>query len=132
VAKRTRVARTAPHRPGTRPVGARGAAAAPRRPDATPIGRTVSAPLAPAQPLPSEVQASALVETQGQPGGPILRSTPGRLKVKPNSLLAARAQTEYVYVGQDLRRIVTVGAILFGILLALWIVLVLLGMSGLY
>jgi hypothetical protein len=54
------------------------------------------------------------------------------MKVKANSLLAARAQTEYVYVGQDLRRIVLVGAMLFGILLALWIVLVILGVSGLY
>jgi hypothetical protein len=71
------------------------------------------------------------VETQSH-GGAILRSTPGRVKVKANSLLAARAQTEYVYVGQDLRRILIVGALLFGILLALWIVLVILGVSGLY
>jgi hypothetical protein len=73
-----------------------------------------------------------LVETQSQAGSAISRSTPGRLKVKANSLLASRAQTEYVYVGQDLRRIVVVGAILFAILFGLWILLVLLGMSGLY
>lgn len=57
---------------------------------------------------------------------------PGRVKVKPNSLLAARAETEYVYVGKDLRRIVMVGASLFGVLILLWIVLVVLGLSGLY
>ena len=54
------------------------------------------------------------------------------MKVKPNSLLAAKAATEYVYVGQDLRRIAIVGASLFGILLLLWILLVVLGLSGLY
>jgi len=40
--------------------------------------------------------------------------------------------TEYVYVGQDLRRIALVGASLFGVLLLLWILLVVLGLSGIY
>jgi hypothetical protein len=60
------------------------------------------------------------------------RSTPGRLKVKPNSLLAGKADTEYVYVRQDLRRIAIVGASLFGVLILLWLLLVVLGLSGLY
>jgi hypothetical protein len=129
VAKRTRGTKTAPHRPGTRPA-TRGTAA-PRR-EGLPAPRPVSAPLAPAQPLASEVQASALVETAGQSSGGILRSTPGRIKLKPNSLLASRATTEYVYVGQDLRRIALVGVGLFIILFSLWIVLVVLGAAGLY
>ncbi len=78
--------------------------------------------------------ATSLVEVQ--PGAAstaaISRSLPGRIKVKPNSLLAARAETEYVYVGRDLRRIVIVGAGMFGTLIVLWILLVVLGLSGLY
>jgi len=106
--------------------------AAPRRDSVTP--RPVSAPLAPAQPLPSAVGTTSLVEVQ--PGAAsttaISRSLPGRIKVKPNSLLAARSETEYVYVGRDLRRIVMVGAAMFGTLFVLWILLVVLGLSGLY
>ncbi len=91
--------------------------------------------------MPSEVQATTLITTdQAEPiraetpadAAAVARSTPGRVKVKPNSLLAAKAATEYVYVGQDLRRIALVGASLFGILLLLWIVLVVLGLSGIY
>jgi hypothetical protein len=143
VAKRTRGSRTAPNRPGARPAAAR-PANTPRRVTARPV----SAPLAPAQPMPSEVGASILttgadavapagaeaVAPMATPRGSaaIARSTPGRPKIKPNSLLAVKAETEYVYVGRDLRRIVTVGATLFGILLVLWVVLVVLGLSGLY
>jgi hypothetical protein len=57
---------------------------------------------------------------------------PGRVKVKPNSLLAARAAEEYIYVGQDLRRIALVAALLFGVMLVLWLLLVVLNLSGLY
>lgn len=131
MAKRTRVTRSAPARPGMRVASAKGPAA-PRRDAVTP--RPVSAPLAPAQPLPSAVESVALVDVP--PGAAstaaISRSLPGRIKVKPNSLLAARAETEYVYVGRDLRRIVIVGSTMFGTLLLLWIVLVVLGLSGLY
>jgi hypothetical protein len=92
--------------------------------------------------MPSEVvEATTLIttdrsvpiraETQADAAA-IARSTPGRVKVKPNSLLAAKAATEYVYVGQDLRRIAIVGASLFGVLILLWIVLVVLGLSGIY
>lgn len=55
-----------------------------------------------------------------------------RARAKPGSLLASRAATEYVYVGQDLRKIVVMGAILFAILIALWVLIVLLGFSSLY
>jgi hypothetical protein len=91
--------------------------------------------------MPSEVEATALIAADRSVSVPaaspvdyaaIARSTPGRVKVKPNSLLAAKAATEYLYVGQDLRRIAIVGASLFGVLLLLWILLVVLGLSGIY
>lgn len=96
----------------------------------------MTAPLAPSQPLPAEVDAQQLVTdppalSSGELAA-VPRSTPGRQKIKANSLLAAKATTEYVYVGQDLRRIAIVGLSLFGTLIALWIVLVVLGLSGLY
>ena len=59
--------------------------------------------------MPSEVEATTLITTDRSaplrtdaPGGcrrdrPL---DPGRVKVKPNSLLAAKAATEYVYVGR--------------------------------
>lgn len=49
------------------------------------------------------------------------RSHRGRVKVKPDSLLAQRAADEYVYVGKDLRRIVVVAGILFAALIVLWL-----------
>lgn len=45
---------------------------------------------------------------------------------KPGSVLAAKAATEYVYVAQDLRRILVVAAVLFGILFAAWLIVVVL------
>lgn len=47
-------------------------------------------------------------------------------KVKAGSLLAARAATEYVYVSQDMRRILLVASALVGILFALWLLVVVL------
>jgi hypothetical protein len=46
------------------------------------------------------------------------------VRTKPGSLLAVRAAAEYVYVGQDLRRIGLVATLLFGILVALWALLI--------
>ena len=45
-------------------------------------------------------------------------------KIKAGSVLAARAATEYVYVAQDLRRILLVAGALMGLLFALWLLLV--------
>jgi len=45
-------------------------------------------------------------------------------KVKAGSVLAARAATEYVYVAQDMRRILLVAAGLIGLLFALWLLVV--------
>jgi hypothetical protein len=47
-------------------------------------------------------------------------------RVKAGSLLAAKAATEYIYVAQDMRRIAIVAALLFGILFALWLLIVVL------
>lgn len=47
-------------------------------------------------------------------------------KVKAGSILAARAATEYVYVSQDLRRILLVASGLIGLLFALWALVVVL------
>lgn len=47
-------------------------------------------------------------------------------KVKAGSVLAVRAATEYLYVAQDLRRILFVAAGLVAVLLALWLVIVVL------
>jgi len=55
-----------------------------------------------------------------------------RARAKPGSILASRAATEYVYVGQDLRRVVIVSVIVFGTMLVLWLLLVVMGISPLY
>lgn len=45
-------------------------------------------------------------------------------KIKAGSILATRAATEYVYVAQDIRRIVFVAGGLIAILFVLWFLLV--------
>ena len=45
---------------------------------------------------------------------------------KPGSLLAERAASEYVYVAQDMRRILVVAGSLFGVLFLLWLLIVVL------
>jgi hypothetical protein len=60
------------------------------------------------------------------------RSTPGRVKVKPDSVLATRAVDEYVYVRSDLRRIAIVAASLFGVLILLWLLFTIVDPFGLY
>lgn len=47
-------------------------------------------------------------------------------KIKAGSVLAARAATEYVYVSQDMRRILLVASGLVGLLFALWLLVVVL------
>lgn len=48
------------------------------------------------------------------------RAAQPRSRVKPGSLLAARAATEYVYVAQDIRRILLVSALLTGVMLLIY------------
>lgn len=120
MSKRTRGAatRTTQRRPGQRPAGAR-----------PPTARSADSPTPrpPSQLLAAEGIADEIVE--GRPDrataqlGAVARSTPSRSRAKPSGLLAAKAATEYVYVAQDLRRILMVAALVFGIMLVLWILL---------
>ena len=52
------------------------------------------------------------------------RAAVARTRARPSSLLAAKAATEYVYVAQDVRRILVVATALFGVMFALWILIV--------
>jgi hypothetical protein len=132
VAKRTRGTRVAAHKPGQRVAANRPPSARPT----TPIDATAAVPNAAAGDL--VIEDALATEALGPAGSSITtapeirRSTPGRTKVKPNSLLAARAETEYVYVGQDLRKIAIVGASLFGVMLLIWLLLVVVGIAGIY
>jgi hypothetical protein len=105
-------------RPGTRPATDR--ATAPRRRIAE----------QPSQLEAAEVIAEDIVEQHpaeaAQELERVARSTHPRHRTKPGSLLAARAATEYVYVAQDMRRILLVAGLLFGVLLLLWLVVVML------
>lgn len=107
------------HRPGTRPASART------------VGRT--RPLAPAVPSPleeAEIIAEDIVENRPAEAKAELdrytrvSSQRTHHKIKAGSLLAARAATEYVYVAQDLRRILLVAGGLIGLLFALWLLVV--------
>lgn len=64
-------------------------------------------------------QAAAEVER-------VARTVPARGRARPGSLLAVKAATEYVYVAQDMRRILFVAAALFGTMIVLWLLLVIL------
>jgi hypothetical protein len=104
-------------RPGARPATDR--AATPRR-RITPIER-------PSQLEAAEEAAEDIVEERPAAAANVLeanaRSHP-RHRVKAGSLLATRAATEYVYVAKDMRRILFVAALLFAIMLVLWVLLV--------
>lgn len=134
MAKRTRGSRVAP-RPGQRtstnrpPTAPRTPAPSSAAPAATIISSS-SGDLIVEDALAAETTGAAIAPASAS--ADIRRSTPGRVKVKPNSLLAARAETEYVYVGQDLRRIAVVAAGLFGVMLVLWLLLVVVGVAGIY
>jgi hypothetical protein len=54
--------------------------------------------------------------------------TPSRThhRIKPGSVVAARAATEYVYVAQDMRRILFVSGGLIALLFVLWALVVVL------
>jgi hypothetical protein len=57
-------------------------------------------------------------------GTPLQTSTRVHHKIKAGSLLATRAATEYVYVAQDMRRILGVAALLIGGMFVLWLLIV--------
>jgi hypothetical protein len=135
LAKRNRGSRSA-HRPGGQaPVRT----AAPARPASPASPASAGTPPTGGTAISASTQLDAAVATTNagqaaRPASPasVARSTPGRAKVKPNSLLAARAADEYVYIGADLRRIAIVAAGLISTLLVLWLVLVVANISGLY
>jgi hypothetical protein len=115
LSKRTRGSanRNAQRKPANRPAATR-----------APAGRPANA----ARPVVSIAAAEIDVEepeTRLATAAPDVRgaTSPIRSRAKPTGMLAAKAATEYVYVAQDLRRIVAVAALLFGIMFALWILL---------
>lgn len=141
VSKRTRgTGRPVRHRPGARPPSARPASAQrPARPLVDDISKAPAEiesgpPLRPTETSPGDPPAVGTRELDAVGAGvrPPPHSAHHRLRAKPGSLLAARAESEYIYVGQDLRRISLVAALLAAILIGLWVVLVLLGVSPLY
>lgn len=135
VAKRTRgVTPTSAYRPGQAPVKKSLASTSSQRPGSQP-----PAAIPGAAPRPTELDASLVladppttVVAAATPRAPVVSHQRGHIKVKPNSLLAARAAQEYVYVGEDLRHIAVVASILFAALILLWLVLVVFNVFGLY
>ncbi|MFN8620458.1 MAG: hypothetical protein U0869_12730 [Chloroflexota bacterium] len=97
-------------------------------PVASAVAATAAASATAAVATTSVSAASATTASTRSPS----RSTPGRVKVKPDSLLATRAADEYVYVRADLRRITTVAAVLFGVLILLWLLFTIVDPFGLY
>lgn len=137
MAKRARGTTTRPgqrrpmQRPATRP-----ASAAPR-PSATSATGTDVAATRPASLTPEEEARAAELEAaivaeerQAEQGR---RARAQRTDVEPvvrsSSSLAVAAANEYAYVARDVRRVTIVGGSLFGLLVALWVVVQVTGIS---
>lgn len=117
MSKRVRGAARPHRRPGTRPPSERTAAR--RRPTTT----AATSELEVAEILAEE----AIEERPAARTSEVSKPTPTvhpRHKIKAGSLLAARAATEYVYVAQDIRRIVLVAGGLTGLMIVLWLLVV--------
>ena len=73
-----------------------------------------------------EESPSAVLATPAAERATVARRTPTRIhhKIKAGSILAARAATEYVYVAQDLRRIIAVSVGLIALMFVLWLLIV--------
>lgn len=83
-----------------------------------------------AEPLLSEAivqdpEEEAPVETANETATAPRNPTPRR-RGKAGGVLAARAATEYLYVAQDMRRILAVAGSLFATLVVLWVLIVVL------
>jgi hypothetical protein len=78
-----------------------------------------------AEDLASEVAEVEPVASLDDPRAAVIAR--GRPRVRPTGVLAEQAAMEYLYVGKDLRRIVVVAAVLFAIMLALWVLIVVAG-----
>jgi hypothetical protein len=139
VAKRTRgVQPTSAYRPGQAPVRKSLPSTSSQRPGAQP-----PAAIPGAAPRPSDLETAIVltdaaaattpnVATAGPRPSPVVSHQRGHIKMKPNSMLAARAAEEYVYVGEDLRHIGIVAAGLFVVLILLWLVVVVANVFGIY
>ncbi len=134
VAKRTRgVTPTSAYRPGQAPVKKRLAATSSPRPGSQPAAIPGAAPRQ--SDLDAAIvlaDASPAAGASASPRAPVVSHQRGHIKMKPNSLLAARASQEYVYVGEDLRHIAVVAGVLSASLILLWLVVVVLNVFGLY
>ncbi len=106
------------HRPGARPATDR------------PAGTRQRSVERPSQLEAAEIIAEDVLEDRPAAAAEelsrVAHATHPRHRTKPGSLLAARAATEYVYVAQDLRRILIVSTLLFGVLILLWLAVVVL------
>jgi len=91
---------------------------------ADPVASAVAATEAASRATATRTSASTAATTTHSPRG--------RVKIKPDSLLATRAQDEYVYVGQDLRRIVVVAVGLYATLIVLWLFFTIVDPFGIY
>lgn len=113
-------------RPGTQPPAAiPGAAPRPTAAEATLV----------IEGLPEETHSAVATPATAATAAPqpVVRSHQrGHVKVKPTSALAARAAQEYVYVGEDLRNIAKVGITMLVVMLALWLLIVVGNVFGLY
>lgn len=121
MSKRTRGGRGT--RPGTRRPISRPAGARPGRPS-PPDPTTLPAPT-PLEVAP-EVAEDVVEKRPAAAAADARRATHvanPRPRAKAGSVLAARAASEYVYVGQDIRRIVVVSAVLFGLMLLAWLLI---------
>lgn len=108
------------HRPGTRPASERVAGARRRTLQERPSQLAEAAVVADAI-VAEAPSVDAVAESQSVP-----RTTHSRHRIRAGSLLAARAATEYVYVAQDMRRILAVAAVLIAALIVLWVLIVVL------
>jgi hypothetical protein len=106
----------------------RGPVRAQRRPGARPPSERSVRRTQPSQLEAAEIIAEDIIEEHPAAAAAeiekVERSLPMRTRMKPGSILAAKAATEYVYVAQDMRRILFVAALLFGTLIILWMALV--------
>lgn len=135
MAKRNRgVTPTSAYRPGQAPVKKSLASTSSPRPGSQP-----PAAIPGAAPRPSDLDASLVLadatptaSPAGVPRAAVVSHQRGHIKVKPNSLLAARASQEYQYVGEDLRHITVVAVGLLSLLILLWLVVVVANVFGIY
>jgi hypothetical protein len=143
VAKRTRgVNATSAHRPGQTP----SRRSLPSSSSSPRPGTQPPAAIPGAAPRPTETEATLVISglpddthtAVATPAAPP-RATPtvrsrqrGHVKVKPTSVLAARAAQEYAYVREDLRTIAKVGIGLSVVMVLLWLIIVVANVFGIY